>query len=85
MKKGSTKMAGSKFEHIAIRDLKPWARNARTYSKKQVRQIADSIETFGFTNPVLIDERRTILAGMAGWRAQCCSAWAKFHACGWTT
>ncbi|WP_234999585.1 DNA methyltransferase [Roseovarius albus] len=30
---------------------------------KQIRQIADSIETFGFTNPVLIDERRTILAG----------------------
>jgi len=51
------------IEHIAIRDLNPWARNARTHSKKQVRQIADSIETFGFTNPVLIDERRTILAG----------------------
>ncbi|MCK0102128.1 DNA methyltransferase [Pseudohalocynthiibacter sp. F2068] len=51
------------IEHIAIRDLNPWARNARTHSKKQVRQIADSIETFGFTNPALIDERRTILAG----------------------
>ncbi|MDQ2092440.1 site-specific DNA-methyltransferase [Marimonas arenosa] len=51
------------IEHIAIGDLKPWARNARTHSKKQIRQIADSIETFGFTNPVLIDERRTILAG----------------------
>lgn len=56
-------MAVSKIEHIAIRDLKPWSRNARTHSKKQVRQIADSIETFGFTNPVLTDERRTILAG----------------------
>ncbi|MDU8926266.1 ParB N-terminal domain-containing protein [Alisedimentitalea sp. MJ-SS2] len=46
-----------------MRDLKPWDRNARTHSKKQVRQIADSIESFGFTNPVLIDEHRTIPAG----------------------
>lgn len=51
------------IEHVTIRDLAPWARNARTHSKKQVRQIADSIEQFGFTNPVLIDETRTILAG----------------------
>ena len=41
----------------------PWARNARTHSKKQIRQIADSIRTFGFTNPVLIDAANTILAG----------------------
>lgn len=56
-------MAATKIERIAIHDLKPWARNARTHSKKQVRQIADSIEQFGFTNPVLIDEGGTILAG----------------------
>jgi DNA modification methylase len=43
--------------------LTPWANNARTHSPKQIRQIADSIETFGFTNPVLIDEAGTILAG----------------------
>lgn len=56
-------MPTTNIEQISICDLKPWARNARTHSKKQVRQIADSIVTFGFTNPVLIDERRTILAG----------------------
>ena len=43
--------------------LIPWSGNARTHSPKQIRQIAASIETFGFTNPVLIDERRRILAG----------------------
>ena len=51
------------IEMIAIADLRPWAKNARTHSKKQLRQIADSIETFGFTNPVLIDGANTILAG----------------------
>ncbi len=56
-------MALKNINHLAIGDLTPWARNARTHSKKQIRQIADSIESFGFTNPVLIDERQTILAG----------------------
>ena len=43
--------------------LKPCPRNARTHSKKQIRQIARSIERFGFTNPVLIDKRAQIIAG----------------------
>ena len=51
------------IEHIPPDRLRPWASNARTHSKKQLRQIADSIRTFGFTNPVLIDEDGTILAG----------------------
>lgn len=51
------------IEYIAIAGLKPWPKNARTHSRKQVRQIADSISTFGFTNPVLIDDDFMILAG----------------------
>ena len=51
------------IESIAIAKLRPWTRNARTHSRKQLRQIADSIERFGFTNPVLIDGENRILAG----------------------
>ncbi|WBL31749.1 site-specific DNA-methyltransferase [Sinirhodobacter sp. HNIBRBA609] len=51
------------IEYLAPQALKPWARNARTHSKKQLKQIAQSIETFGFTNPILIDQSNTILAG----------------------
>jgi DNA modification methylase len=51
------------IETVPISALKPWSRNARTHSKKQIRQIADSIAEFGFTNPVLIDGQDTILAG----------------------
>jgi DNA modification methylase len=51
------------FEERRVEELRPFARNARTHSKKQIRQIADSIERFGFTNPVLIDESGAILAG----------------------
>jgi ParB-like nuclease domain len=46
-----------------IRNLTPYPRNARTHSKPQIRQIADSIRAFGFTNPVLVDRQGTIVAG----------------------
>jgi DNA modification methylase len=48
---------------VAVSELKPWARNARKHSRKQLRQIAASIEAFGFLNPVLIDAEKSILAG----------------------
>lgn len=47
----------------AIADLRPYAGNARTHSKKQLRQIARSIERFGFTNPVLVSSDGEIIAG----------------------
>ena len=56
-------MTSLQIENRPIAALRPFATNARTHSKKQLRQIADSIEEFGFTNPVLVDERGTILAG----------------------
>jgi DNA modification methylase len=42
--------------------LVPYAKNARTHSQEQVREIAASIESFGFTNPILVSKRK-ILAG----------------------
>ena len=52
-----------RIERLAPEVLKPYAGNARTHSKKQLLQIAHSIERFGFTNPVLIDEANGIMAG----------------------
>lgn len=46
-----------------VSDLKPYANNPRTHSKKQIRQVADSINTFGWTNPILIDAGGGIIAG----------------------
>ena len=40
------------IENLPIEQLGSWPRNARTHSRKQIRQIADSIRRFGFTNPV---------------------------------
>jgi DNA modification methylase len=49
----------------ALASLGANPRNARTHSTKQIRQVAASIDQFGFLVPILIDEARTILAGHA--------------------
>ena len=43
--------------------LKLNPRNARTHSKRQVKQVAASIRAFGFTNPILVDADGFVLAG----------------------
>lgn len=52
-----------RVEHVAVTRLRPCETNARTHSKKQIRQIANSIQQFGFTNPVLISDGDDIIAG----------------------
>ncbi len=53
----------SQIEHRPTADLKPYPRNARRHSKKQIQQIAESITRFGFTNPVLVADNGEIIAG----------------------
>jgi hypothetical protein len=48
---------------VPIADLRPSGHNARTHTLRQIKQIARSIQEFGFTNPVLLDETNQILAG----------------------
>lgn len=60
---GATASGAVAVEHRPIADLTPFARNARTHSQRQIRQIGRSIETFGWTNPVLIDGEGNIIAG----------------------
>jgi len=52
-----------KIEYTPVRELRPYPNNARTHSKKQIRQIANSIAKFGFCNPVLVDDAKQIIAG----------------------
>jgi len=46
-------------------DLKPWPDNPRTHSDKQLAKLKASIQRFGFTAPVLVDEDGVILSGHA--------------------
>jgi DNA modification methylase len=59
-------MATQKVMSVSYRqigELKPFERNARTHSKKQIRKIADSIRQFGWTNPILVNAETTVIAG----------------------
>ena len=51
------------IERRSVDSLVPYARNSRTHSEEQVAQLAAAMREFGFTNPVLIDERGGIIAG----------------------
>lgn len=46
-----------------VDELIPYINNARTHDKEQVNQICASINEYGFTNPILIDEKGMIIAG----------------------
>lgn len=53
----------ARIEYLAPGDLAAYSRNARKHSKKQIRQVAESIRAFGFNAPVLINAFNVILAG----------------------
>lgn len=48
---------------ININELKGYENNSRVHSDTQINQIANSIKKYGFTNPILITENKTIIAG----------------------
>ena len=47
-----------KIINIPINDLKEYENNSRTHSDEQIIQIVNSIKEFGFTNPLLIDNKK---------------------------
>lgn len=52
-----------KTSWVDVGALRSNPRNARTHSKKQIRQIAKSVKQFGFPNSILVDETRMVPAG----------------------
>lgn len=51
------------IEQLPLAELKAYDRNSRTHDKKQIQAVADSIKEFGFTNPLLVRDDNTIIAG----------------------
>lgn len=52
-----------KIEYLPVGKMLRYAKNSRTHSDEQVDQLVNSIREFGFTNPVLIDEKNELIAG----------------------
>ena len=58
-----TRSVNHRLELLAPSELRPQANNARVHPRKQVQQLARSIERFGFNAPILVDGDNNILAG----------------------
>lgn len=48
---------------VKVEEIVEYEKNARIHSEEQIGQIINSIKTFGFTNPILIDENNNLIAG----------------------
>jgi DNA modification methylase len=51
------------YKDVLVEDLKEYKLNSRLHSDQQIKQVVNSINEFGFTNPLLIDENNEIIAG----------------------
>ena len=52
-----------KQRSVKITDLKPYKKNARQHPQSQIDQLMNSINEFGFTTPLLIDDKNEVIAG----------------------
>lgn len=62
-------MSVGQIQQVSIGKLCRNPTNARTHSKKQIAEIAQSIKEFGFAVPIVADEQLVILAGHARYDA----------------
>jgi len=55
--------AALEVTYLPVASLKPHPQNPRVHTEKQVGQIAQSIEAFGFNVPILADDSHNVVAG----------------------
>ena len=60
---GHSRICDLNVEVRPVSDLDVRTQNPRTHSIKQIRQIIESVKTFGWTKPILIDEENRVVAG----------------------
>ena len=52
-----------KIEYLSPGELKPYENNAKRHPAEQIEQIKDSIQEFGFNDPIAIDSGNVIVEG----------------------
>ena len=58
-------MHSRRIKKVAIGQLKPYANNPVKHSKKQIELVAQSIKEFGWTVPIIVDQKNEVIAGHA--------------------
>jgi DNA modification methylase len=77
---GEVKATDVRVQALPISQIKLDGHNSRTHSAKQIRQIANSIIAFGFTNPLLVNEDAKLIAGEGRYKAAQLLGFAKVPA-----
>lgn len=57
------------IKYVNSDTIREYANNTKIHNRQQVKQIKKSIETFGYINPILVDEKNEIIAGHGRLRA----------------
>ena len=52
-----------KVENIAIKDLKPYERNAKKHDETQIKNVMESIKQFGMAQPLVVDKDNVLIIG----------------------
>ena len=52
-----------KIERIPLDKIEPYKNNAKLHPEEQIEQIKDSIQEFGFNDPIAVDENNVIIEG----------------------
>jgi len=52
-----------KIEYLKIEKIKPYNKNAKKHSQKQIKQVADSIARFGIVQPLVVDKDNELIIG----------------------
>ena len=51
------------IENIAIKDIKPYERNAKKHDETQIKNVMESIKQFGFAQPLVVDKDNVLIIG----------------------
>ena len=51
------------IENRDIESITPYSKNAKKHSEKQIEQVAESINAFGWAQPIVIDKQGVVIAG----------------------
>lgn len=50
-------------KQIKISEIKPYPKNAKKHPKKQIEQVAASMQEFGFNQPLVVDKNGVLIVG----------------------
>ena len=64
-----TAQDGIQTADVSITLVKPYPKNSRKHPEHQLKALTSAIKRFGFTQPIIVDEELTILAGHARYEA----------------